>query len=102
MNSRPAVHTLVSCITFSSPTAPPLFFFVLVVEVYELPRGHTLIPTPSPSSFLIGTPLKAMTDIGSRMIAGPGGYIPEDGLTAAELMGGGSGLTYSDFLLLPG
>jgi len=41
-------------------------------------------------------------DTGSRLIAGPGGYIPEDGLTAAELMACGTGLTYNDFLLLPG
>jgi len=48
-----------------------------------------------------GTPIRPM-DMGSRLIAGPGGYIPEDGQTADELMKSGVGLTYNDFVMLPG
>jgi len=41
-------------------------------------------------------------DLGSQLISGPTSYVPDDGLTAADMMNGGVGLTYDDFLLLPG
>ncbi|KNC76200.1 inosine-5'-monophosphate dehydrogenase 1 [Sphaeroforma arctica JP610] len=38
----------------------------------------------------------------SHLITGVDGYVPPDGRTASELFNGDTGLTYNDFLLLPG
>uniref|UniRef100_A0A8C6AZT2 Inosine-5'-monophosphate dehydrogenase n=2 Tax=Monodontidae TaxID=9747 RepID=A0A8C6AZT2_MONMO len=84
-------------------TAAQRYSARLLQAGYE-PESRFLLELSSVFLAGVGVQMEGLlgVDMADYLISGGTGYVPEDGLTAQQLFANADGLTYNDFLILPG
>uniref|UniRef100_A0A8C0HVU3 Inosine-5'-monophosphate dehydrogenase n=2 Tax=Balaenoptera musculus TaxID=9771 RepID=A0A8C0HVU3_BALMU len=84
-------------------TAAQRYSARLLQAGYE-PESRFLLELSSVFLAGVGDQMEGLlgVDMADYLISGGTGYVPEDGLTAQQLFANADGLTYNDFLILPG